>query len=68
MRIEEIQHIAKSNKIKHTQLSKTKLIKFIQFREGSFDCFASAFDGICDQTGCCWRNDCFDAARQGELS
>ena len=68
MKLEEIRSIAKSHGIKPTKLSKTELIKSIQTDEGSFDCFATAYDGVCDQLGCCWREDCFEAAQQGELS
>ncbi len=68
MRLEEIRTIAKSHGIKPNKLSKTELIKSIQTDEGSFDCFATAYDGVCDQFDCCWREDCFEAAQQGEPS
>lgn len=68
MKLEEIRSIAKSHGIKSNKLSKTDLVKAIQIEEGSFDCYATAYDGECDQGGCSWREDCFEAAQQGELS
>jgi len=68
MKLEQIRSIAKSHSINPGKLSKTQLIKSIQTGEGNFDCFATAYDGECDQTGCSWREDCFDAARRGEPS
>jgi hypothetical protein len=68
MKIEEVRSIAKSQGINPGKLSKTELIRSIQMEEGNFDCFASAYAGECDQEDCCWREDCFEAAQQGELS
>lgn len=62
MKLEEIRSIARSHSIKPGRLTKTALIRSIQTREGNFDCFATATDGICDQAGCSWREDCFEAA------
>jgi hypothetical protein len=41
---------------------KVELIRAIQCKEGNFDCFATAHEGVCDQGGCLWRTDCFAAA------
>ena len=68
MKMEEVRNIAKSHGINPAKLSKAELIRSIQMREGNFDCFATAYDGECDQDDCCWREDCFEAAQQGELS
>ncbi|HEU0219689.1 MAG TPA: SAP domain-containing protein [Gallionella sp.] len=68
MKLEQVRTIAKSHSIKPDHLSKTELIKAIQTEEGNFDCFATAYSGECDQAGCSWRNDCFEAAHQGEPS
>ena len=68
MKMEEVRSIAKAHNIKPGHISKTGLIKAIQTEEGNFDCFATAYDGKCDQYNCIWRGDCFDAAQQGELS
>jgi hypothetical protein len=62
MNIEEVRDIAKSSSIKPGKLSKTELIKTIQSTEGNFDCFSSAHNSECDQSNCCWREDCFAAA------
>ncbi len=68
MDIQEVQRIAESQNIDPGALSKTELIKAIQTTEGNFDCYSTAYAGECDQGGCSWREDCFDASRQGELS
>ena len=68
MKMENIRTIAKAHGINPAKLSKAELIKAIQTEEGNFDCFASAYDGECDQEDCCWREDCFEAAQQGEAS
>lgn len=68
MEIEQIRGIAESRNIEPGTLSKIALIKSIQTGEGNFDCFATAYDGDCDQAGCSWREDCFESAREGEPS
>lgn len=68
MEIAEVRDIAKSQNMDPGELSKTELIKSIQISEGNFDCFATAYGGECDQGGCSWRGDCFEAAKQGEIS
>ena len=59
MNMQEIRGIAKNFGIKTSRITKANLIKTIQLSEGNFDCFASAVDGECDQSGCIWREDCF---------
>jgi hypothetical protein len=66
MKIAEIRGIAKAHGIKHDNLFKTELIKTIQMKEGNFDCYGTAYDSACDQTGCCWREDCFEVSRLQE--
>lgn len=68
MKVEEIRSIAKVYGIKPAHLSKAELIKSIQASEGNFACFATAYDGECDQLGCSWREDCFEASCRGEPS
>ncbi|OIO81919.1 MAG: SAP domain-containing protein [Gallionellaceae bacterium CG1_02_56_997] len=63
MKMEAIRTIAKSLDIHPGNLSKTKLIKAIQSEEGNFDCYATAYDGVCDQTDCLWREDCFESSK-----
>ena len=36
---------------------KADLIRDIQRQEGNFPCFGTA-ESDCDQTACCWRDDC----------
>lgn len=68
MKMEEVRSIAKSHSINPGKHSKTELIKSIQVEEGNFDCYSTAYGGECDQVDCLWREDCFEAAQQGELS
>lgn len=64
MNITDIQKIAQARGITATNQFKTELIRNIQTREGNFDCYATAYEGVCDQLGCIWREDCFEAARK----
>ncbi len=64
MKLEEIRNIAKSHGIKPGGLSKTELIRAIQIGEGNFDCFATAYNGECDQVDCCWRKECIAYAHK----
>ncbi len=64
MNMQEIRAIAKSRKIDPTGLAKIDIIHKLQREEGNFDCFATAYDGICNQLTCMWREDCFDASRE----
>ncbi len=68
MEIDAVRSIAQDKCIDPGSLSKTELIRSIQTQEGNFDCFASAVGGECDQSGCSWREDCFESARMGETS
>lgn len=63
MKLEEVRAIAKSHGINPSRFTKAELIKYIQSGEGNFDCFATAYDSVCDQMNCCWREDCFAAAQ-----
>lgn len=68
MKIDDVRLIALGMGIKPGKLSKADLIRSIQLGEGNFDCFSSATQGECDQTGCRWREDCFLSTRTGEIS
>jgi hypothetical protein len=58
MRMEEVRARAKGLGLKNTfGLSKVELIRRIQRAEGNFDCFGTAID-YCDQSQCCFREDC----------
>lgn len=61
MKLQDIRTIAKRHQIHSGGLSKAELIHQIQRQEGYFDCFGSACEGVCDQCGCLWREDCFAA-------
>lgn len=64
MNISQVQSIAKDKGIKPGKMKKQDLIRTIQRQEGAFDCFATAYDGACDQIACVWREDCFAGARK----
>ena len=64
MRIGMVRAIAKSKGVNSARMKKGEIIRSIQTAEGNFPCFGTAADGICDQGGCLWRQDCLpsDAA------
>ncbi len=64
MQMQEVRIMAKKFGIKTSRQSKVSLVRQIQMAEGNFDCYATALDGVCDQTRCLWRNDCFTAAKK----
>ena len=64
MNMQEIRAIAKGHGVKSARMSKLNLVHAIQRVEGNFDCFATASEGYCDQDGCIWRDDCFEAAQK----
>jgi len=66
MKLEVVCTIAKSHGIHTGKRLKTDLVKAIQSDEGNFDCFATAYAGVCDQGECLWREDCFNAAKSGD--
>lgn len=67
MKLEDVRNIAESRGIHPGKHSKSKLIKMLQTSEGNFDCFATAYDGVCDQLVCLWRKDCFEANQMGGI-
>lgn len=64
MNMQEIRDHAKELGIKTARMSKLDLIQSIQLAEGNFACFATATAGVCDQTGCKWREECFSTAKK----
>ena len=64
MKISDVQSIAREKGIMPGKLKKEDLIRTIQREEGYFECFATAYDGVCDQLGCVWREDCFASAKK----
>lgn len=61
MKIQKIRELARHQGLEPGKAGKVELIRAIQRKEGNFDCFATAHEGICDQDGCLWRTDCFAA-------
>lgn len=68
MIMQEIRTLARQRGIKPGKLTKVSLVRTIQQAEGNFACFATAYDGECDQAGCLWREDCLALARKGRAS
>lgn len=68
MQIQQIRTLARDAGVRPGNLGKVALVRTIQRREGNFDCFATAYDGVCDQTDCRWREDCFALAKKGGRS
>ncbi|MFA6902529.1 MAG: SAP domain-containing protein [Gallionellaceae bacterium] len=63
MNMQDIRAIAKSHKIDPAGLSKLDIIHTLQREEGNFDCYGTACDGVCDQSNCMWREDCFETSK-----
>jgi len=63
MNMQEIKSIAKNKKIDVAGLAKIDIIHTLQRKEGNFDCYGTAYGGVCDQLSCMWREDCFDASK-----
>lgn len=69
MDLKEIDAIAKTYGIRSCgDVSKIQLIKNIQISQRNFPCIATAYTGECDQITCYWRDNCFAAARQTQLT
>jgi len=64
MNMQEIRTIAKNNNINPAGLSKIDIIHKLQQEEGNFDCYATAYGGICDQISCKWREDCLEVSKE----
>lgn len=64
MKMQQVQHIARSHGLNCGRVTKQQLIMNIQAAEGNFPCFATAFDFECDQHDCLWRQDCFDSVKK----
>jgi hypothetical protein len=64
MTLQKIRKFASEHGIYGSKLDKITLVRAIQREEGNFDCFASAHDGHCDQSGCLWREDCLTSSQK----
>jgi hypothetical protein len=64
MNMQEIRTIAKDHNINSVGLSKIDIIHKLQREEGNFDCYGTAYDGVCDQVNCRWREDCLEASKE----
>ncbi|GAB6126120.1 hypothetical protein [Humidesulfovibrio idahonensis] len=47
-----------------TVLARVETVRLAQRQEGSFDCFATARQGYCDQGQCLYRNECLDYSQR----
>ena len=68
MHINTIRTRAKDLGLKTGRIGKVNLVRNIQRAEGNFDCFATAFNSVCDQDGCLWQEECFTQAKKQRLS
>lgn len=57
MEMAKIRAKAKALRLKAGRMRKAELIRAIQEAEGNVPCFGTA-ETYCDQTLCCWREDC----------
>jgi hypothetical protein len=61
--MQEIRTMANKKKIDTAGMTKIDIIHTLQRKEGNFDCYGTAYDGVCDQLSCLWREDCLDVSR-----
>jgi hypothetical protein len=59
MTVTEIRKRAQELGIKASKMTKEEAVRAIQEKEGNYPCFGTA-SGFCDQSGCCWREDCLN--------
>jgi len=57
MNMQEVRERAKKFDIKTGGMKKADLIRIIQTEEGNTPCFQNGVEE-CDQTDCCWMDDC----------
>lgn len=57
MKMQAVVAKARMLDLKPGKLKKVDLIRAIQHKEGNTVCFGTG-KNFCDQTGCCWRDDC----------
>ena len=57
MHMNQVRARARKLNIDPGLLTKKELIRLIQETEGNFPCFKTDLPA-CDQTACCWRDDC----------
>lgn len=62
MQIQEIRGVPRRLGTRPGDPDKIKLIRAIQLSEGNFDCFATAYDGVCEADSSAWRKRCFAIA------
>lgn len=58
MNMKEVREMAKRVGAKITNMKKLEAIRTIQVAEGYSDCFGRIPVESCDQTNCCFREDC----------
>lgn len=61
MTLKQIKDVAKAKGLRIGNMKKENVIRAIQRTEGNFDCFGTAKEGVCDQSGCLWREDCLSS-------
>ena len=57
MKMQEVRKMAKKLGLKTCGMKKVDLIRAIQSEEGNIPCYQTEVSS-CDQTDCCWRDDC----------
>lgn len=64
--MKEVREMAKRVGARIGNLKKAEAIRSIQLAEGYADCFGRVAAEACDQTGCCFRQDCLAFAAAGK--
>jgi hypothetical protein len=62
MNMQQVREMAKRVGAKIANMKKVDAIRAIQLAEGNFDCYGRADNGHCNQSDCCFRDDCLAPA------
>jgi hypothetical protein len=66
MKMDGVRLRARKMGIKVSRRKKKDIIRDIQVREGNSPCYLDTSIVLCDQFGCCWRDDCRSQAETVE--
>ncbi len=57
-------HLATGTGLQVSDTAKIELIRKYQRLEGNLDCCASAYNRVCKQSDCLWRNECLTTLQE----
>lgn len=65
MKFKDVQSKAKDMGVNPYRMKKADIIRSIQRRENSIDCYGTIRMGHCGEVGCLWRSDCLSLNNNG---